>query len=95
MPISTATRPAPKVRLPHQSIVEGVRTPVSRSRRYAQMVPKTPKGTLIQNTARHWMSARRPPTTRPMKEPKMAAIMLIPMAMPRSCTGKASVRIAV
>jgi hypothetical protein len=30
-----------------------------------------------------------------MKEPRMAAIMLMPMAIPRCSTGKASVRIAV
>jgi hypothetical protein len=58
-------------------------------------VPNTPNGTLIQNTSRQCTSARSPPATRPTNDPAMAAIMLMPMAMPRWATGKASVRIAV
>ncbi len=59
------------------------------------MVPKAPNGTLTQKTSRQSMSASTPPRIRPMNEPAMAAIMLIPIAIPRSSTGKASVRMAV
>ena len=58
-------------------------------------MPKAPKGTLTQKTRRQLMSASRPPTTSPMNDPAVAAIMLMPIARPRSSTGKASVRMAV
>ncbi len=61
---------------------------------YAQIVPKTPIGTLIQKTARQSMSARMPPTTRPMNAPAMPAITLTPIAKPRWFALNASVRIA-
>ncbi len=41
------------------------------------------------------MSASTPPSTSPMNDPAMPAIMLIPSAVPRCSTGKASVRMAV
>ena len=59
------------------------------------MVPKTPIGTLTQNTARQSHSASTPPSTRPMNEPAIAATWLMPSAMPRWLAGNASVRIAV
>ncbi len=83
MPTSTITSPAANVRLPHQSILAGVRTPTSRSLAYAHTVPNRPKGTLIQNTRRQCTSARTPPTTSPTNEPMMPAIMFTPIAMPR------------
>ena len=80
------TSPTPKVTLPHQSMRASLRVPTSRSLRYAQTVPNTPIGTLIQNTARQSTSARMPPTTRPMNAPAMPAITLTPIAKPR-CVG--------
>ena len=88
------TRPTPKVTLPHQSMRAAFFVPSSRSLRYAQTVPNTPIGTLIQNTARQSTSARRPPATRPMNAPAMPAITLTPIAKPRWAAGNASVRIA-
>ena len=41
-------------------------------------MPKTPTGTLTQKTSRQSMAASIPPSTRPMNEPAMAAIMLMP-----------------
>ena len=61
---------------------------------YAQTVPNTPTGTLIQNTARQSQAASRPPATRPMNMPARAAIWLVPRAKPRRSAGNASVRIA-
>jgi hypothetical protein len=95
MPTRTITKPAPNVTFPHQSIRAAVLRPVSRSFAYAQTVPNSPKGTLIQNTSRQCTSARTPPTTNPVNEPTNPAIRLMPMAIPRCSTGKASVRIAV
>jgi hypothetical protein len=54
-----------------------------------------PIGTLTQKTLRHEISESTPPSTRPRKLPAIAAIWLMPSAMPRRCAGKASVRIAV
>ena len=54
-----------------------------------------PIGTLTQNTPRQEISDRIPPTTKPRKEPAMAAIWLTPNAIPRRSGGNASVRIAV
>ncbi len=87
-------KPTPKVRLPHQSILAGVRAPTSFSFRYAHTVPNTPTGTLIQNTARQSTSASRPPTTRPMNDPAIPAMTVTPIANPRRAAGNASVRIA-
>ncbi len=95
MPTSTATSPTAKVTLPHQSILDGRRTPVSRSLRYAHTVPKSPTGTEIRNTRRHETGPRRPPRMSPMKDPAMAATVLMPKASPRWFSGKASVRMAL
>jgi hypothetical protein len=59
------------------------------------MVPKMPKGTLTRNTARQLVSASSPPISSPMNEPVRAATWLMPRAMPRWLTGKASVRMAM
>ena len=58
------------------------------------MVPKTPNGTLTQNTARQSQADSTPPSTSPMNWPEMPQIWLMPSAMPRWWAGKASVRIA-
>ena len=44
--MSSAMRPTANVTLPHQSIFAGLRSPVSRSLRYAQIVPKIPNDAL-------------------------------------------------
>ncbi len=75
MPIRMRMSPAAKVRLPSQSIFAGVRTPRSSSFMYAKTVPKRPKGTETKNTRRHSTGARRPPSTRPMKPPAIAATL--------------------
>ena len=54
-----------------------------------------PSGTLTQNTPRQEISDSTPPITSPRNEPAIAAIWLIPSAVPRWVGGKASVRIAV
>ena len=54
-----------------------------------------PKGMLTRNTNRQLVSASRPPISSPMKEPARAATWLMPRAMPRWPTGKASVRMAM
>jgi hypothetical protein len=51
-------------------------------------------GTEIRNTRRQLIGARRPPSTSPMNEPLMPAMLLMPRAMPRWFSGKASVRMA-
>ena len=58
-------------------------------------MPNSPNGTDTRNTSRHSMGASTPPSIRPRNEPVMAAMPLIPIALPRSSCGKASVRIAV
>ena len=57
-------------------------------------MPKTPTGTLTQNTARQSMAARMPPATRPMNWPARAETWLIPRANPLCSVGNASVRMA-
>ncbi len=57
-------------------------------------MPKTPTGTLTQNTARQSQADSRPPATRPMNIPASAEIWLVPSAKPRRSGGNASVRIA-
>ena len=70
-------RAVAKERFPSQSIFALMRTPISFSFMYAQMVPKTPIGTFARNTQRT-TSESSPPTRMPKKEPKIAATMLIP-----------------
>src|ERR1035437_4723415 len=84
-----------KVKLPVQSMLEGVRVPLSRSFQYDQKVPSKLTGTDTRKTSRHSMGAKTPPITSPMKEPPIAATPLMPRASPRSLAGKASVRIAL
>ena len=59
------------------------------------MVPKMPIGTEMMKTRRHSIGPSRPPRMSPMNDPAMAAIWLMPTAMPRSCGGNASVKMAV
>jgi hypothetical protein len=58
------------------------------------MVAKSPIGTETKKMRRHWIGARTPPRMRPMKLPLMPATWLMPRAMPRWSSGKASVRMA-
>ena len=95
MPTSTRISPTPNVTLPHQSTRERRTMPTSRSFRYAQTVPNRPTGTDTRNTRCQSVVLSNPPTMSPMKEPDTAATALIPNAMPRSCCGNASVRMAV
>jgi hypothetical protein len=87
-------RPAAKERLPSQSILALMRTPISFSLRYAHTVPKTPIGTFARKTQRQPTSESSPPARMPRKEPKIPAIMFIPRARPSSSAGKASVMMA-
>ena len=80
--------------LPSQSIRALVRSPTSRRLKYDQTVPISPIGTETMNTSRQSTAASTPPRIRPMNEPEMPATWLIPIAMPRSLAGKASVRMA-
>ena len=95
IPTITPMRPRAKVTLPHQSIFAGRRSPSSRSDLYDQMVATTPTGTETRNTARQLTGASKPPSTSPMNEPAIAAMLLTPSASPRWFLGKASVRIAL
>ena len=54
-----------------------------------------PTGTETRNTRRQSTGPRMPPSTRPMNEPAMAAIILVPRARPRCLGGKASVKMAI
>ena len=83
-----------KAALPNQSILAGLRTPLSFKFMTPQTVPMIPTGTETQNTNRQLMGPRMPPSTRPMNDPAMAATMLVPSAKPRWVGGKASVRMA-
>ena len=83
MPIITRIRPIAKVTLPSQSIGTRRRTPRSWSFRYAQTVPKRPKGTETRKTSRQLIGASRPPRIRPMKTPAIPAMLLMPSASPR------------
>src|ERR1019366_6128007 len=56
------------------------------------MVAKSPIGTETKKIRRHWIGPRIPPSTRPRNDPLMPATWLMPSAMPRWCSGKASVR---
>src|ERR1700693_3194555 len=95
MPTSREIKPTANRTLPHQSTRERRTTPVSRNFRYAQMVPNSPTGTDTRNTRCQSVVLSNPPTMSPIKDPDTAATALIPNAMPRSCCGNASVRIAV
>ena len=86
--------PAANVAFPHQSMRAGVRTLRSSSLRYAQTVPKIPKGTDTRKTMCHWTGASSPPSTSPMNAPAMAATLLMPRPRPRWSAGKASVMMA-
>ena len=88
-------RPTANVMFPSQSILLSMRTPLSFSLRYAQIVPSIPKGTDTRKTRRHSMGASSPPRISPRKDPVTRAIPLIPMAFPRSFSGKASVMMAL
>ncbi len=94
MPISSTVSPTPNVSVPAQSSLPGVRTPSSLSERTLQMVPRMPIGTPTQKIAFQCHSDRKPPISRPRKEPATAATMLTPSAMPRWLAGNASVRMA-
>ena len=58
-------------------------------------MPNRPNGTDTRNTSRHCTGASTPPSSRPRNEPLTAAMPLMPMALPRSSGGNASVRMAV
>ena len=79
---------------PAQSMCAWIRRGTSRQMWYAHTVPNRPIGTDTKKMRRHWIGANTPPRTRPMKDPLMPATWLIPRAIPRSFSGKASVRIA-
>ncbi len=95
MPVSNDVSPSANSTLPGMSSDPGFFVPTSCSDLMDQMVPTMPRGTLTMNTARQSMTASRPPRMRPMNDPAIAAIWLMPSAMPRRCAGNASVRIAV
>ena len=58
------------------------------------MVPKMPNGTEIRKISRQLIGASTPPSTSPMNDPAMPAMLLMPRAMPRWFFGNASVRMA-
>ncbi len=95
IPTSTEMSPTAKSTLPHQSTRDRLTTPVSRNFRYAHAVPNRPTGTDTRNTRCQSVVDSRPPTMSPMNDPDTAATALMPNAIPRSCCGNASVRIAV
>jgi hypothetical protein len=94
MPVSSAISPAANSPLPSQSIFAGMRMPLSLSLTYAQMVPNKPNGTDTRKTSRHSTGASTPPRIRPRNEPATAAMPLMPIALPRSSAGNASVKMA-
>ncbi len=57
-------------------------------------MPNSPIGTEMRKTSRQSIGASRPPNTSPMNMPLMPAMLLMPRAIPRWCSGKASVRMA-
>lgn len=57
-------------------------------------MPIIPTGTLTKKTKRQSYTAKTPPKTKPISEPARNANWLIPNALPRSFSGKASVMIA-
>ena len=95
MPTRIAISPAANKILPHQSIRACLRTPMSRSMKYAHTVPNSPIGAETRNTRCQLIGPSTPPSSSPRNEPAMAAIELMPSAVPRWLAGKASVRIAV
>ena len=95
MPTRIAISPAANKTLPHQSIRACLRTPMSLSMKYAQMVPNSPIGAETRKTRCQLTGPSTPPSSSPRNEPAMAAIELMPSAVPRWLAGKASVRIAV
>ena len=95
MPTRIAIRPAANKMLPHQSIRACLRIPMSCSMKYAHTVPNAPIGADTRNTRCQFTGPRSPPSSSPRNEPAMAAIELMPSAVPRWLAGKASVRIAV
>jgi len=58
-------------------------------------VPNAPIGAETRNTRCQSTGPSRPPSSSPTNEPAIAAIELMPSAVPRWLAGKASVRIAV
>ena len=95
MPTRIAISPAANKMLPHQSIRACLRTPMSRSMKYAHTVPNAPIGAETRNTRCQSTGPSTPPSSSPRNEPAIAAIELMPSAVPRWLAGKASVRIAV
>ena len=77
-----------RVRLPGRSSLPLVPLVDPRSERYDQIAPATPNGTLTQNTARQCHLDSTPPMTSPRNELAIAAIWLMPSAVPRWCTGR-------
>ena len=59
------------------------------------MVPNRPNGTETRKTSRQCTGASTPPSSRPRNAPLIAAMPLMPIALPRSFCGNASVRMAV
>ncbi len=57
-------------------------------------MPSTPTGTDTRKINRQLIGANTPPNTNPMNAPLNAAAWLMPIAMPRSSGGNASVRMA-
>src|SRR6201981_2574914 len=94
MPTRIAISPAANRMLPHQSIRARLRIPMSWSMKYAHTVPNSPTGAETRNTRCQLTGARSPPSSSPMNEPAMAAIELMPSAVPRWVAGNASVRMA-
>ena len=58
-------------------------------------MPNSPNGTETRNTRCQLTGPSTPPSSSPRNEPEMAAMELIPSAVPRWLAGKASVRMAV
>ena len=88
------TSPNAKVMFPSQSIGAGSCTPISRSLRCDQIVPKIPNGTETRKTSRQLIGASRPPSSSPMNWPLIPTTLFRPSASPRWLAGNASVRIA-
>src|SRR5689334_20187627 len=95
MPTRIATSPVANKMLPHQSIRACLRTPMSLSMKYAHTVPNAPIGAETRNTRCQLIGPSTPPSSSPRNEPAIAAIELMPSAVPRWLAGNASVRIAV
>ena len=84
IPTITATSPSAKVALPHQSIVAGAAL--------AELAQRVVRPDRREDPDRHrdeedeppGTGASTPPRTRPMNEPAIAAMLLMPRASPRS-----------